>query len=144
MPLPPDLKESYLRTAYTARTDDGSALVIRVGRRHPELDALLAEAQASSWAFITAWNPWSRQLSEEANRLRQSALLAEIGGRFRYFKGEGIAEDGVWVEPSLLILGISRAEALRLAEQFEQNAIVVAERGGAAELAWTRGHGENA
>src|SRR5687767_9767003 len=68
MPLPPDLKESYLRTAYTARTGDGSALVIRVGRRHPELDALLAETQASSWAFITAWNPWSRQLSEEANR----------------------------------------------------------------------------
>ena len=139
MPLPTELLESYLATRYTAATPGGE-VVIRIGRRHPEVDALLAEAiaaargGAASWAYLTAWNPRSRRLSDAENRLRQAALIAKIGNRHAYFEGEGIATDGIWREPSLLILGISRAEAVQLGRQFEQNAIVAGEHGGEAEL----------
>ena len=133
MPLPTQLLESYLATRYTAATPGGE-VVIRVGRRHPEVDALLERTGASCWAYLTAWNPRSRRLPDEENRRRQAALVAELSGRYACLEGEGVAADGSWREPSVLVLGIDREATRRVAEKYEQNAFVYGERGGAAEL----------
>ena len=53
------------------------------------------------------------------------------------FQGEGRADDGDWPpEPSLLVLGISEADAVSLARELEQHAIVSGSRGGEARLVW--------
>jgi hypothetical protein len=46
-------------------------------RQHcPELNALMAEHNAVSAAFITAWNPFSQNLSAKENKARQDELKA--------------------------------------------------------------------
>ena len=133
--LTPELLRAYRATRYVARTPRG-ALTIRVDHSCTKLDALCNEFGASSWAFITAWNPRSLPLPRSENDVRNDALLAaltSIGARV--FGGEGIGTDPTWPpERSFLALGVNRAAALELGRRFEQLAIVWGQRGGAAEL----------
>ena len=103
------------------------------------LDLLLAESRATDWAFITACNPRSAPLDEDANAERMMQLEMLVRGRgLACFQGEGQADDGDWPpEPSLLVLGISDADAVSIARAFEQYAIVSGSRGGEARLVWT-------
>ena len=48
------LERAYLATAFVADAP-GGCIEIRIGRRHPDLDALLAGHGADAWAFVTAW-----------------------------------------------------------------------------------------
>ena len=56
-----------------------------------------------------------------------------------HFEGEGVAGDGAFAEPSVLIVGIGEDEAVALGARFGQCAIVVGKRGGTAELAYCLG-----
>ena len=133
--LTPELLRAYRETRFAATTPRG-ALTIRVGGSCTELDALCNEFSASSWTFITAWNPRSLPLPRSENDVRNDALLAaltSIGARV--FGGEGIGADPTWPpERSFLALGVDRATALELGRRFEQFAVVWGQRGGAAEL----------
>jgi hypothetical protein len=52
-------------------------------------------------------------------------------------RGAGAGDDGRWApEPSLLVLGLPRAEAVELARRFGQEAIVAGRRGAPAELVY--------
>ncbi len=131
------LANAYLRTTY--RVFAATALDIRVGRRHPELDLILGEFPAETWAFLTAFNPRSQLLPEAENlrrlRLLENALRA--AGDTYIYNGVGIGDAAGWeAERSFFVAGISRTAAARLAKQFEQNAIVFGEIGGLAELLW--------
>lgn len=109
---------------------------IRISRIHPELDALLGDNAARTWCFITAVNPQSRRLGDEDNARRQVQLRRELEKRgWVIFEGEGIGDDDTWpAEPSFLVLGICRDQAVGLARRFDQAAIVFGELGGPAEL----------
>jgi hypothetical protein len=109
--------------------------VLRVGERSAELDALLTSHAADTWAFVTACNPGSVPLSAEVNAERMSHLR-EVLGKFTIYPGESSDSTGEWVEPSVLVVGISRTEAVGVANTFGQNAILAGERGGAVELVW--------
>jgi hypothetical protein len=129
------LIDAYGRTAFVADTPRGR-LTLRVGARSPELDDLLLSAGASSWAFVTAWNPRSVRASDHENirRGRELGRIVAERGLVAY-PGAGIGDDRTWPpEPSLLILGIGHAEAVELGRRFGQLAIVYGERGGCAEL----------
>lgn len=82
------------------------------------------------WAILSARNPMSRRLDEAAN-LRRDRELASILHResIRHSPAEGRSPDGVWQEPSRLVPGLTRDEALALARRFEQHALVWGERG---------------
>jgi hypothetical protein len=109
---------------------------LRVGEPSAELDALLDSHAATTWAFATACNPGSQPLSAEENAERMSQLHAVLTDCARY-PGEGGDPAGEWPgEPSVLVVGISREEAVRVAVAFGQNAILTGVRGGAAELVW--------
>jgi len=55
--------------------------------------------------------------------------------KYRIFQGEGRDPEGKWkAEPSVLIMGIPRAEAEALGRRLEQNAIVFIEKTKAPEL----------
>ncbi len=117
------LLAAYVRTTYRV---DALDLQIRIGLANANLQQLLTTYGAHTWAFITAWNPKSVLLSQHENEARHEMLVKIIEKMsYPYFVGHGIGDDENWPpEQSLLILGISKQEALALGRQFEQNAIV--------------------
>lgn len=127
------LLQAYVRTIYRV---ENPPIDIKIGMPHQELDILLQKYQSKNWAFISAWNPGSLPLSKEENELRHQALLNKIQtANYPYFEGEGIGEDEYWApEKSLLILGISKVEALKIGKYFDQNAIVFGQFQQAAQL----------
>jgi putative PIN family toxin of toxin-antitoxin system len=109
-------------------------IVIRIGEPNRPLDELIGPAGRA--AFITAANPGSERRSEEENRLLAAALqeTLEAAGWF-FLEGEGRDPKGLWpAEPSLLVLGIGRTEAIKVARGFAQNALVWCEPGRPPEL----------
>ena len=134
MPLDPKLRAAYEATDYVVFAEP--ELVIRIGEPNPDLDALMESAEASSAAFLTAANPDGELQSDAENRaaldeLRKAELL-----RFRpQYDGEGRDPLGKWpAEPSLLVVGISRDDAVFIGLSHAQNAIVFVEKGQAPEL----------
>lgn len=131
------LAAAYLTTTYRVDAPAGP-IALRVGQGSRALDGLLRRRGRRTWAFVTACNPRSRRLPGWRNLERQRRLRTLVRQlRFPVLPGTGIGDDRLWPpEPSLLILGISRVRACRLAGLFGQNAIVVGRRARAAELAW--------
>lgn len=129
----PHLHLAYLATTYLV---DDPQLAIRAGRHHPPLDAWLAKRNASAWAFLTAWNPRSRWLSPEENAIRLNGLRTDVQA-FETCTGRGIPDQPDWQpEDSLLIVNISREDALDLARKWDQLAFLYGETGGPATLVW--------
>lgn len=130
-----ELIDAYRNTAYRIDTPSGP-LTIRIGETVPQLDALLEQHGVRSWAFITAWNPGSRQLPEPENLARHAELehrIATLG--LATLPGAGEDQSGSWhPEQSVLVLGIDRATARDLGREFGQNAIVVGTLSEPAEL----------
>jgi hypothetical protein len=133
----PLLAAAYLSTTYRIDTPSGP-IALRVGQRSDALDRLLKRRRLRAWAFVTACNPRSRRLPGWRNLARQRRLQA-LSGRlgFAALPGAGVGDDPAWrPEPSLLLMGIGRARARRLARLLGQNAIVAGRRGRAPELVW--------
>jgi hypothetical protein len=135
-------RKNGLGAAYRATTYfvDGPAgrFVLRVGQASAEVDALAAAHRVNTWTYVTAYNPGSTALSREQNEQRQRELkqaITESG--YPFYSGEGKG-DGDWpAEPSLLVLGVSEAEAAAMARRFGQAAVLFGERGRSARLLWT-------
>ena len=125
----------YRATAYVAHLPEG-ALTLRVDRLSRQLDRLLEHAGCSTWAFISACNPGSHPVSEAENAIRHARLIETVNGLgLEWHGGEGVPDTPGWVpEASLLILGITQNDALVLADQFGQNAILFGTLGAAPQL----------
>lgn len=133
MPLPPELLEAYRSTRYVVIGEP--ELVLKIGERSADLDELLEAEGVTTAAFITAANPKGRRRSDRANDIANVALVNSLtAAGLRCFEGEGRASDGSWSEESVLVVGISRADAEIAGRVFEQNAIVFAEIGKPPEL----------
>ena len=119
-----ELINAYNTTEYKVYSP---SLVIKIGIANQVLNDLLISYNASTWAYITAFNPFSKILTEAENLKRHEGLKVKIAN-FKFFEGEGVGEDKSWEpEVSLLIIGISINEAIEIGEFYEQNAIVVGE-----------------
>ena len=129
------LDATYRATAYVAYLPQGT-LTLRVDRLSRQLDRLLEDAGCSTWAFISACNPKSRPLSEAENAIRHAKLIETVNGLgLKWHGGEGVPDTPGWVpESSLLVLGITQSDALVLATQFGQNAILFGTLGAAPQL----------
>lgn len=109
-------------------------MVIKIGIKNQDLNDLLISANVTSWAYITAFNPFSNSLSKEENLKRHNELKVKISN-YKFFEGEGVGEDKSWEpEVSFLIIGIPINEAIEIGEFYEQNAIVVGEINGVPQL----------
>lgn len=132
-----ELEAAYCATTFAAELPDGE-IGIRIGQRHPRLDALFKEQSAGTWAYITACNPGSVNLPAEENDKRNAELVRylELKG-YRFFLGEGRPDKPGWdPETSVLVIGIEHEAAVRLGRDWGQNAIVIGRYEGGAELVW--------
>jgi hypothetical protein len=119
-----ELINAYKNTDYKVYQPD---LVLKIGVKNQELDHLLSSLKATTWAYITAFNPYSKTLSKAENLKRHEKLKTKISN-YQFYEGEGIGEDKNWEpEISLLIIGIPHQEAMDIGKFFEQNAIVIGE-----------------
>ena len=92
----------------------------------PELASLYKAKSASCAAFITACNPFSRELSDADNAKRQAELAAELKRRsLSFFEGVGQhpSRDQPG-EPSFFVLGLALEAAKSLGKAYEQNAVI--------------------
>lgn len=119
------LRALYEEAIYRVFTPEGE-LILRVGARSEPLDRLLAARAARSSAFLTAANPGSRLLPEQMNRERNARLVARLAeAGWRSFPGVSGSPQGDWAEESFLVLRIPETEAVALAREFEQAAILI-------------------
>jgi hypothetical protein len=134
----PTLVQAYLESLYRVFPPGSPGLVLRIGQRHPELDARLAGSSGRSWVVLTAWNPGSvpRSAPENAAAQRElTAALARAGLVAWPARGESPGRD--WVEDSLCVLDLDLEDARVLARRFGQVAVVQGEVGGEARLVLT-------
>src|SRR6266852_3089723 len=133
-PAKPGLIAAYEKALYVVFGKP--ELVIRIGQPNADLDELLAAEGAATAAYITAANPRGVATSAWKNEIANAALVqTPTKAGYRCFEGEGRDPQGRWKpERSVLVVGISRADAEGVGRVFEQNAIVFIERGRAPEL----------
>lgn len=125
------LLESYKNTRYKVFETN---ITIEIGKPNKELNELLLKYNSIEWAFITAYNPFSKILTSDENKLRHNELK-ELTRNFVTYEGQGVGEDPNWEpEISLLNIGISKEESINIGNKFEQNAIVFGELNNSPEL----------
>jgi hypothetical protein len=131
------LKMAYEQAIYEVYHGQ-ETIVIHIGEYCRALDHLIAKCDCSAWALITAANPYSQLLSQLENQRRHQKLIEHLHEQsWSLLDALGKDRTGVWTpEPSLLILGIDRFQAIALGRKFEQNAIVYGELNQPAELQW--------
>ena len=133
--ISPTLWSAYHSTTFRATVDEMD-IRIRPGQMEPSLDRALRARGATSWAYITAWDPGSAELPPGENGARHDHLKNEVTGlRFEAFEGYGEPTNPNWMpERSLLVFGISASEAVAMGRRYGQIAIVVGELGQTARL----------
>ncbi|MGB5081407.1 MAG: DUF3293 domain-containing protein [Burkholderiales bacterium] len=133
-PATPEQIAAYEQARYVVFGEP--ELVIRIGVPNPDLDELLAAEDAATAAYVTAANPRGEARTPWQNEIANAALVqSQTAAGFSCFEGEGRDPQGRWTpERSVLVVGISRADAEAVGRAFEQNAILFVERGRAPEL----------
>lgn len=129
---------AYRSTDYRVRLAQGGFASIHVDAPLP--DALRTLIGPHSWAFITAWNPYSQKRPRAQNHAAQQALLAalrKLPSTLAIRPAIGAGQD--WREPSLFVVGPELVQTDALAQQFQQNAYVHGLAGGNARLRLTSG-----
>jgi hypothetical protein len=138
MPLDPALRSAYERADYVVYASPG--IHFHVGEPSDVLEAMMAMNHVRTAAFVSSANTRGVATPGNERRLADFLLRGALDGpavnqKYRVYQGEGRDPEGNWnAEPSVLIMGIPRAEAEALGRRLEQNAIVWIEKGRAPEL----------
>jgi len=134
----PELEAAYRATTYRVFLP-GGVFELRVEQPSPALAEWLAAERVPGFAVITAFNPGGRRLSDDDNLGRQSALECDLlEGNYEPYSAENRPDDAAApVEESCFVPDITREDALALADDYEQNAILWGGADGIPRLAWT-------
>lgn len=135
MKITEELSNAYYASKYSVFLNEDKELILFASGISEYVRDFLLSHQAESCAFITAYNPESKSLSDIENTRRHADLLAHLGGKWPLYLGEGKSKKGNWpAELSVLIVGVSLEEAREIALKYEQNAFVFAYDTGKSEL----------
>ena len=131
--LDQQLIAAYKATSYEVKR---LGLALRIGQKNRHLEEFLIDNNEFSYAYISAYNPFSQPLSEMENKARHKQLTVWLKSKgWRYASGFGVPDDTNWLpERSALILGMSKKEAIDLGNELEQNAIIFGVLGKSPEL----------
>ncbi len=129
------LVSAYLLTNYKVPALD---FQLRINQPDAALDKWLERGNYTHFAIITAWNPGSQWRPETANRANNRLLEAKLRAAAQVvLPALGQGDQGDWpAEESFFAAGIRQDEALHLAADFSQNALVFGTKGHPPELFW--------
>ena len=129
-----ELISAYKQTDYNVSSSP--PFTLKIGQFSDELIDLYKLYGFTTAAYITAYNPYSKETTGVQNELAQSDLERELASRSLIFlQGEGKDTEGRWsAEKSVLILGIDYSAAEKLAVKYRQNAFVWINSDGVPEL----------
>ncbi|WP_415034316.1 DUF3293 domain-containing protein [Azonexus sp.] len=132
------LLAAYVATCYRVYLP-GDCLDLRVGEANAPLAAWLAREGITCFAVLTAFNPGSIVLSAEENAQRQADLIGELLlGNYETYNAENLADNAAWpLEESVFVPHLERLDALALAADYGQNAVLWGSAEGIPMLAWT-------
>ena len=135
-----ELLAAYRGTRYAVFGADGGTLAeALIGCHCPDVDTVLEAQGAASGVFITAWNPRSELTLDDVNadaHASMSLVFAERG--LVALPHAGFGEDPASrAEHGFFVLDLPEDHAVAVAVTYEQNAVVVVERGEAARLVLT-------
>lgn len=125
--LDKSLISAYLNTDYYINLKQ---INLKVGVFSKELiewlESLRENFAPISFAIITAFNPFSELLSLSDNEKRNKRLVYYLKeNKYQFFHAENRDPKNEWpIEKSFLVPFISKQEAMEIAQQFQQNAIV--------------------
>ncbi|PIT76620.1 DUF3293 domain-containing protein [Limnohabitans sp. JirII-31] len=134
----PDLIQAYTETEF--RVLEGKPFTLQVGKVCSDLLVAHKSQRVECSAFLTACNPFSQELTDEANTERQKALAKELASRSLVFvDGVGKHPSNQWPgEPSYLIYGLTLEAAKTLGARLDQNAIIWTGSDGTPQLIFLR------
>ena len=121
------LLRSYLSTVYELPTANGPIRASMDGDIVTD-PSTLPELLNRPFSVLTAYNPRSMLLPRKVNDARHVVLRdLLILGCYRVESCVGYEEDpeGTWREPSWLVYGMDREEAIAFGRVFRQNAVLV-------------------
>jgi hypothetical protein len=101
-------------------------LILCIGEVNHPLVEFMKQEQVTTAACLTAFNPYSQELSLDENQVAQDQLLADLDSlSIHYLKGQGRDAAALWpAEPSVLALGITLQNTEIIAHRYGQNAFV--------------------
>ncbi len=119
-----ELEQAYNATEYVVYDDN--PITLKIGHKSSSLMELMQRCSVNCCAFITAFNPYSLNMTETENLQRNEGLRDDlIKLDCTFYGGVGQDPSGNWPpENSFLILGISKTDAESLGRKYEQNAIL--------------------
>ena len=132
-----NLQIAYQQAIYQVYDRD-CTIQLQIGKSNSQLNSLLQKYNTSTWALITAANPYSQCLSEAENQQRHE-LITEYLKYFNFTTIDAVGKDeaGAWTpEQSLFILNINLCDAIAIGREFQQNAIVYGKSNKAPQLIW--------
>ena len=121
-----NLLRSYFSTVYELPSAGGT-LRVSLDGEIVKNEAELPELLRQPFAILTAYNPRSMLLPRKVNDVRHQVMRdLLILGCYRVEACLGLEDepDAAWREPSWLVHGIQRQEALDFGRTFRQNTIV--------------------
>ena len=117
--------DAYLQTDYCVGPSY-APFVLRIGVHSRELESLYQDTRQNCALFITAFNPFGTQQSDEANIAAHERLGQHLQALTKFvIEGEGVDPGRNWpAERSYLVIGINRDTAILLGQQAHQDAVV--------------------
>ncbi|MDP9036055.1 MAG: DUF3293 domain-containing protein [Myxococcota bacterium] len=122
-----NLLRSYMSTVYEFPTASGPIRASLDGDAATQ-PATLPDLLQRPFAVLTAYNPRSMLLPRKVNEQRQLVMRdLLVLGVYRVEGCVGFEEDpeGTWREPSWMVHGMDREEAMAFGRVFRQNAILL-------------------
>jgi hypothetical protein len=125
------LLRGYFATIYEIMTPQGPLRVSLDGENLAEVHGL-PDVLMRRFALLTAYNPRSMLLPRRVNDSRHLVMrdLLILGCyRVEPCMGSDAEPDSVWREPTWVVVGMDRDEAIAFGRVFRQNTIVFADKG---------------
>ena len=127
--------DAYLQTDYCVGPSH-APFILRIGVHSKELERLYQDTGQNCALFITAFNPFGAQQSDEANLAAHQQLGDQLRTLTKFvIEGEGVDPGRQWpAEQSFLAVGIDRKTSTLLGKRSHQDAVVWAGADAVPEL----------
>ena len=123
--ISPEKVRAYHATSYRLGHTNAD-IVLNIGILSPPVITLFRTRQVTCGAFVTAFNPYGVQQSDAENEQAHARLLNQVASMgLSFMEGSGGEDGSDWpAERSLFVLGLGLADAQKLGQLFDQDALV--------------------